>query len=71
MGRLRCASLAGDNGCRSGMILRDQLRRKGPVEGRMSPELLPGLQYGLPVLTLRVDGEDGPINTCVPFDIWE
>lgn len=58
MGRLRCASLAGDNGSWTGMILREQLRRKGPVEGRMSPELLPGLQYGLPVLALSVDEEE-------------
>lgn len=53
--RLRCASLAGDNGSQPGMIFREQLRRKGPVEGRMSPEQLPGLQYGLPVLALSVD----------------
>lgn len=60
MGRLRCASLAGDNSSQPGMILGDQLRRKGPVEGRLSPELLPGLQSGLPVLALSVGEEEWP-----------
>lgn len=67
---LRCASLAGDNGSQPGMILKDELRRKGLVEGRTSLDNFRVCNMDFRFWLLELMSRNVPINTRVGCETW-